>query len=185
MISGIDSWLVDPILIYDSLGEGGYRMHIREMEDKDNAVMAKIIKDSLESLGLDIPGTAYFDPELSRLSQFYQGETNASYFVAVNEADNVIGGVGIAPFDEANGVCELQKLYVIPEEQGKGLAKKLLKKALDFAQTHYRYCYLETSTELVAATGLYLALGFHKLEQPLGNSGHNAMDTWLMKELND
>lgn len=168
-----------------SCTQRGARMHIREIEEKDNAIMAQIIKHSLESLGLDIPGTAYFDPELDRLAQFYQSETNSAYFVIENEANDIVGGVGIAPFNKGKGICELQKLYVIPEEQGKGLAKKLMKKALDFAKDYYAYCYLETSTELVAATSLYLALGFQTLEQALGNSGHNAMDTWLIKELTD
>ncbi|HLQ70548.1 MAG TPA: GNAT family N-acetyltransferase [Bacillota bacterium] len=160
-------------------------MHIREIEEKDNAIMAEIIKQSLESLGLDIPGTAYFDPELNRLAQFYQGETNAAYFVAVNEVNHIVGGVGIAPFDKEKGICELQKLYVIPEEQGKGFAKKLMKAALDFAKSHYTHCYLETTTQLKAATGLYLALGFQPLDQPLGQSGHDAMDTWLIKKMSD
>lgn len=158
-------------------------MHIREIEERDNAIMEQIIKRSLESLGLDIPGTAYFDPELGRLAQFYQGETHAEYFVVEDESEKLAGGVGVAPFDAKQNICELQKLYVIPEAQGKGLAKRLMKKALDFAREHYTYCYLETSTELEAATGLYLALGFQSLEQPLGDSGHNAMDTWLLKKL--
>lgn len=145
--------------------------------------MAQIIRNLLESLGLDIPGTAYFDPELERLAQFYRKETNAEYFVAEDEDNEIIGGVGIAPFDESAGICELQKLYVVPEAQGRGLARKLMNIALDFAATYYTRCYLETSTELKAATELYMKLGFQPLEQPLGNSGHNAMDTWLIKSL--
>ena len=47
-------------------------MRIREMEEKDNQKMEQIIKRSLESFNLDIPGTAYFDPQLSSLAQFYK-----------------------------------------------------------------------------------------------------------------
>lgn len=158
-------------------------MFIRKMEEKDNHIMEQIIKRSLESLGLDIPGTAYFDPELRRLAQFYEKEINAAYFVVENEEGTIVGGVGIAPFEVEKGICELQKLYVIPDAQGNGLAKKLMQAALGFAEEHYTHCYLETSTELKEATGLYMKLGFQALEKPLGNSGHNAMDTWLIKTL--
>src|SRR5699024_10649558 len=108
---------------------------------------------------------------------------NAAYFVVENEQGAIVGGVGIAPFDTGEGICELQKLYVIPGAQGNGLAKQLMKTALEFAGQHYTYCYLETSTELKEATGLYMKLEFQALEKPLGNSGHNAMDTWLIKAL--
>lgn len=158
-------------------------MYIREIEEKDNAKMKDIIKRSLESFGLDIPGTAYFDPELGRLTQFYREAAHAEYFVAVTDSDGILGGVGIAPFDVGKEICELQKLYVVPEAQGKGVAKKLMQVALDFARQHYAHCYLETSVELKVATGLYLALGFQPLDEPLGDSGHNAMDTWLIKAL--
>ena len=159
-------------------------MHIRELEEKDNQTIEGIIKRSLESLGLDIPGTAYFDPELGQLASFYSRTKDARYFVAVNEMDEILGGVGIAPFDVDKGICELQKLYVIPEAQGRGVAKELMRAALDFATDHYKYCYLETSTTLQAATALYVSLGFQSLKHPLGNSGHNAMDIWLIKTLN-
>jgi len=33
----------------------------------------------------------------------------------VNEQDEMVGGVGIAPFEEIEGICELQKLYITPE----------------------------------------------------------------------
>jgi len=87
-------------------------MRIREMEEKDNQKIEQIIKNSLESYHLNIPGTAYFDPQLSRLTQFYMEQSNAKYWVAVNDQDEVVGGVGIAPFGQRNGICELQKLYI-------------------------------------------------------------------------
>ena len=51
-------------------------MRIREMEEKDNQKMEQIIKRSLESFNLDIPGTAYFDPQLSSLAQFYKEQAH-------------------------------------------------------------------------------------------------------------
>lgn len=158
-------------------------MQIREMEEKDNQTMEQIIKRSLESFDLNIPGTAYFDSQLSRLAQFYKQQTNAKYWVAVNDQDEVVGGVGIAQFGQKKGICELQKLYITPEAQGIGLSKELMKVALDFAKEHYAYCYLETFKKLQAANLLYIKLGFQPLEKALDESEHNACDAWYIKEL--
>ena len=49
-------------------------MHrFREITDKDNVTIAKIIRDNLKAVGLDIPGTAYFDKGLDRFSELYKG----------------------------------------------------------------------------------------------------------------
>jgi putative acetyltransferase len=158
-------------------------MQIREIKEKDNRTMEQIIKRSLESFDLNIPGTAYFDPQLGNLAQFYKQQSNAKYWVVVNEQDEVVGGVGIAPFGLKSDICELQKLYIKPEAQGLGLSKKLMKIALEFAKEHYTYCYLETLKKLKTANLLYTKLGFQQLEKPLDGSDHNAMDAWYIKEL--
>ncbi|MDY0404896.1 GNAT family N-acetyltransferase [Virgibacillus sp. 179-BFC.A HS] len=158
-------------------------MRIREMEEKDNKTMEQIIKRSLESYDLNIPGTAYFDPQLGNLTEFYEQQSNAMYWVLVNEQGDAIGGVGIAPFAGLKETCELQKLYIAPEAQGMGLSKELMNVALDFAKKHYTYCYLETLEKLHVANLLYIKLGFQRLERPLDGSEHNAMDAWYIKKL--
>ena len=158
-------------------------MKIREINVLDNAAIAEIIKTSLESFDLDIPGTAYYDPQLNELAQFYMEEVNACYWVAVDDNDKVVGGVSIAAYNEAAGICELQKLYVAKEAQGKGVSKKLMTTALAFAAAHYKQCYLETSTKLEVASQLYVKFGFELLDKPLEGSEHGAMDAWCLKEL--
>lgn len=157
-------------------------MHIREMNRADNAAMEQIIKRSLESVGLDIPGTAYFDPELGNLAQHYEGNEKANYWVMESEGGTVVGGIGIAPFDEDKGICELQKLYIAPTSQGFGLSKQLMDTALHFAKRNYSACYLETSTKLVAANQLYVNYGFRLLDRPIDGSDHHTMDAWFLKE---
>lgn len=46
-------------------------MIIREIKVEDNKKIKEIIQGSLKLLGLDIPGTAYFDPQLNNLYQYY------------------------------------------------------------------------------------------------------------------
>lgn len=82
-------------------------MIIREMKQEDNAKVKEIIQDSLESLGLAIPGSAYYDPQLNDLHQYYANLNHANYWVAEIDGE-IVGGVGIAPFNEHDNICELQ-----------------------------------------------------------------------------
>lgn len=158
-------------------------MMIREIKKEDNEKIKTIIQNSLESLNLVIEGTAYFDPQLSNLYHYYINLTNAKYWV-VEINGTVVGGVGIAPFNEKEDICELQKLYLAPEAQGLGISKKLMETALFFASKYYKKCYLETTHDLKAACTLYEKFGFKLLNSPITGSEHTAMDTWYLKVLN-
>ncbi|EEK70061.1 GNAT family N-acetyltransferase [Bacillus mycoides] len=158
-------------------------MIIREIKKEDNVKIKKIIQNSLKSLGLAIPGTAYFDPQLNDLHQYYTDLKHGKYWIAEMEGD-VVGGIGIAPFNEHEKVCELQKLYLSPQTQGLGFGKKLMEKALSYAAKHYTKCYLETQHELKTACILYEKFGFTLLHEPLSGSDHSAMNAWYIKDLN-
>jgi putative acetyltransferase len=158
-------------------------MIIREIKKGDNAKVKEIIQDSLKSLGLAIPGSAYFDPQLNDLHQYYNNLKHANYWVVELDGE-VVGGIGIAPFSEQDKVCELQKLYLSPKTQGLGLSKKLMETALSFASKHYEKCYLETMHKLKTACILYEKFGFTLLQEPLPGSEHSAMDAWYLKDLN-
>lgn len=160
-------------------------MITRPIEQRDNAAVREIIRESLESHGLAIPGSAYFDPQLSELAQFYDSLPHAGYWVVEVEG-RVVGGVGIAPFDTTpfgTAICELQKLYLRPEVQGRGLSRLLMDEALSFAARHYGQCYLETTHSLRTACILYEKYGFRLLPEPLPGSEHSAMDAWYLKDL--
>ncbi|MCG1022749.1 GNAT family N-acetyltransferase [Sutcliffiella horikoshii] len=157
-------------------------MIIREMKKEDNAIVKEIIQNSLESLGLAKPGTAYFDPQLNDLHDYYSNLDHAKYWV-VEVREEVVGGIGIAPFNKDEKICELQKLYVRTNVQGLGIGKKLMETALSFASQHYDKCYLETTKELKTACVLYDKFGFTLLQEPLPGSEHSAMDAWYLKQL--
>lgn len=156
-------------------------MMIRAITPEDNQAIYDIIRDSLHRLGLDRPGTAYFDPQLSDLFNYYNSHENAAYCLVEVDGE-VLGGVGIAPFDQSGRVCELQKLYLKPEAQSLGYAKKLMAAALCFATEHYERCYIETMQELEAACRLYESFGFTRLDKALTGSEHTAMNAWYIKD---
>jgi putative acetyltransferase len=86
-------------------------------------------------------GTAYFDPQLDRLAEYYGAQEEPALLVA-EEDSRVVGGVGIAPVAGAEGVCELQKLYVDAAYRGRGYSKALIDTALPFAAQYFDRCYL-------------------------------------------
>lgn len=146
----------------------------------DKEQVKDLVQKSLKSLGLDKPGTAYYDPELDDLYSFYQKQKNGQYWV-IEKEDKIVGGVGIAPF--IGEVCELQKLYIDQDYQGSGLSRKLMDQALSYASEYYEACYLETHSDLKAACFLYDKYEFELLEQPLEGSTHSAMDRWYLKKV--
>ena len=164
------------------LAKGVIYLNIRKIQPADNQTIKKVIQTSLEKHGLNIPGTAYFDPQLGDLYGYYNGIPNAAYWV-VELNGVVVGGIGIAPYDTANSICELQKFYLDDAAQGKGYGKQLMEAALSFAKTHYKQCYLETMHDLKTACILYKKYGFQLLDAPLPGSEHSTMDAWYLKDL--
>ena len=141
---------------------------IRPITPADDAAIARIIRENLKAHHLDIPGTAYFDPELDCLSGFYRAKPDSrAYFIAADGDGSVIGGAGIAEFEGLPNCAELQKLYLCDGEKGKGYGKLLMQVASDFARSAgYKCLYLETHTNLEAAIGLYEKMGFRRIEKP-------------------
>lgn len=158
-------------------------MVIRAIEPHDDAAMAAIVRRSLEAHGLDVPGTAYFDPELDRLSAHYGAAADRAYFVAEEDGE-VVGGAGCSPVPGADGVAELQKLYVAAAWRRQGIARGLTAAVEEFARTAgFSTLYLETHHDLVAAVALYRALGYRESSEPLPSSPHTTMDAFFEKSL--
>lgn len=158
-------------------------IEIRPIRKEDDAAIAAIIRTNLETYGLDIPGTAYHDPELNHLSHHYLSEPEQrTYLIAVDDGQ-VIGGAGIARFDGFEQCAELQKLYVADEAKGKGTGRRLLTEIQNSARRKgYRRLYLETHRVLKPAIRLYERDGFVEIEKP-DCVLHSAMDRFFMKNL--
>lgn len=156
--------------------------HIRPIQPTDDPLIAAIIRANLEAYRLDIPGTAYFDPELDHLSRYYGADpARRAYFILEDGA--VLGGVGVAEFSGPDACAELQKLYLADGLKGRGLGRRLLETAEDAARTlGYRRLYLETHSALVPALRLYEAAGFTRIAQP-ETVLHTTMDRFYLKEL--
>ena len=134
---------------------------------------------------LDAPkvGTAYADPILDTLFEVYQ-DKRTKYFIVEKEGE-IVGGCGIAPLEnEGEHICELQKMYFAPQIRGTGYAELIIKRCLEFAkETGFEICYLETLSFMTAAQKLYKRIGFENIDAPMGNTGHNSCEVWMIKNL--
>ena len=155
---------------------------IREIRPGDDAAVEGVIRACLREFGADHEGTAWADPDLCRFSQIYRGE-DRRYWVAEDEAGQIVGGTGIGPLPGVDGVCELQKMYCLPSARGAGLGRRLMEQALSFARERYRRCYLETLENMTGAHALYERSGFHRIDRPLTDTGHFCCDVIYIKDL--
>ena len=156
---------------------------IRPIEARDDAAVAAIIHRVMPEFGADGPGFALHDPEVDRMAASY-ARPRAAYFV-VEEDGRVLGGAGIAPLDQGDpDVCELRKMYFLPELRGRGFGGALIERCLLAARAFdYRRCYIETLTGMDAAQALYLRHGFRRIESSLGSTGHFGCDRFYLREL--
>ena len=164
-------------------------MVIREIQKRDNAQMADIIVSVLDSYDAPKEGTAAADKSvLENIYETYQafGDRSA-YFVCVNKDDVVVGGCGIGHLPGENeSVCELQKMYFVPEARGKGNGRRMIEHCFAFArQCGYKSIYLETLENMKEAQSLYLKTGFKHIKEPMGNTGHTGCPVRMLKQLVD
>ncbi|MEY2646809.1 MAG: hypothetical protein RL158_785 [Bacteroidota bacterium] len=158
-------------------------IQIRPIEQKDNIDIAKVIRGALEEFGANKPGTVYFDPTTDALFELFN--TPGSYYYIATIDNKVVGGAGIFPTENLpKGTCELVKLYLHKNARGTGLGKQLLNTAMQWAKENgYTQVYLESMPELSKAVTIYENVGFQRINQPLGNSGHCGCDIWMVKTL--
>ena len=155
---------------------------IRTIQPQDNSFIAKIIRNSLEEFGANKPGTVYFDDSTDHLYELFNAEPESHYFIALVDG-KIVGGGGLFPTEALpTGTCELVKMYLQKEYRGIGLGKQMMHKCLEWAKENgYNQVYLETMPELKKAVAVYEKLGFQYLTKPMGNSGHNGCDIWMLK----
>nr|WP_273478292.1 GNAT family N-acetyltransferase [Ignavigranum ruoffiae] len=162
-----------------------FDVNIRPIEGKDNAILAQLIRQSLEHYHLDLPGTSYTDPQLDHLFEHYQQQERSAYFVLA-EGQQILGCGGYGQIQEGFPVAELQKLYLKQEALHQGLGRRLFDHICQAARlAGYQQLYLESSSKLTDALSFYQKIGFTTLTQPLAQmvGSHYTMDQWMILRL--
>ncbi|WP_117233093.1 GNAT family N-acetyltransferase [Vibrio maerlii] len=123
------------------------------------------------------------DDEVRAMSQHYTFDRKSLYLLAFVNG-KLMGGCGVAPFNDRDDVCELKKLFLLKESRGLGLGRKLSEQCLEFALNQgFEQCYLDTLSNMTDAVSLYERMGFKHLTQPFEGTFHNGCDVWMMKSL--
>ncbi len=159
-------------------------LEYRQIKKDDDIKLASIIRENLKAFKLDIPGTAYFDDNLNHLSDYYLADAlNRAYYVVVDDAGEVLGGVGLARLDFMKDTGELQKLYLKDSVKRNGISYDLMELIESEAKKRgYKRIYLETHTNLTAAIHLYEKTGYKQIDKPV-EVVHSAMNRFYLKDL--
>lgn len=109
-------------------------------------------------LGVDL-SYQNFDQEMASLPGSYVAPQGRLFFAEVD--GRPAGCVGVRPLPDSDGVCEMKRLYVAPEERGHGVGSALALAAIKAAkETGYRKLIIDTLPSMRMAVKLYRELGF-------------------------
>ena len=181
---------------------------LRPITPTDNAAIANVIRTVMPEFSCVGEGFSINDPEVDDMAGAYAGE-GADFFVVEHEVGAapefrisssgrmragagegssgavVVGGAGFAPLTGGDGtVCELRKMYILREGRGCGGGRLLMDACLEGARAAgYTKMYLETVAIMTGAAEVYRKYGFERLEEPLGDTGHDGCDVYMAREL--
>ncbi|MCL9783420.1 GNAT family N-acetyltransferase [Vibrio sp. S4M6] len=143
----------------------------------------QIIQKVGEEFGAVGEGFGPGDPEVLEMSQHYTDDKDSLYILVLRDGV-VVGGCGIAPFNSKQKICELKKLFLLPDARGLGAGKALTLRCLEYATSKgYKQCYLDTLSNMEGAIAMYESLGFTHLEKPIEGTIHNKCDVWMIKDI--
>lgn len=156
---------------------------IRPIRRGDNAQVTQLIRKVMNEFGFDGPEYFAYPEEFSSPYEAFQ-KPRALYLVAVRN-EKIVGSAGIAELAEApKHICELRKLFVLPEARQVGLGKRLLETCLEKArELGFQRCYVETTSRMALGKGLYEKCGFKRSRQRFGPALWKACDEWYITDL--
>jgi molybdopterin-guanine dinucleotide biosynthesis protein A len=127
---------------------------------------ASLVADTLREFGFEP------DPSLDADLEDPAGTYAALWIVP--HADEVIGSVALR--DLGKGRYQLKRMYLRPAYRGRGVGKRLLATALEWARTRgARVVTLDTTETMVAARRLYESVGFVQLPGEAPRQGHRRL----------
>jgi putative acetyltransferase len=160
------------------------KISIRRIQQEDNRILAATIRSCFHDFEvINKNGTVYTDPTTDDLFALFQTPKSVLWVAEVD--GNIVGCCGIFPTENLPEDCtELVKFYIGKEGRGKGIGRLLLEKTVDSAkEMGYAQIYLESIPEFSTAVSIYERQGFEYLNAPLGNTGHDGCNLWMLKTI--
>ncbi|CAH1001517.1 hypothetical protein LEM8419_02420 [Neolewinella maritima] len=157
-------------------------LSLRPITPADNPAVARVVRTVMPEFNCVGEGFSINDPELDDMYAAYR-QPRAAFYVLTTAADAIVGVGGYAPLDGGDGtVCELRKMYLLPEARGLGGGKLLMETCLAAAQRDgFAAMYLETVTAMTTAAQVYAKYGFEPIDGPMGATGHSGCDRFMLK----
>jgi len=136
----------------------------------------ELFKRYADSLGFDLEFQG-FSRELAILPGVYAPPAGCILLAEIS--DTFAGCVALRPLESK--ICEMKRLFVIPEYQGCGTGRILALAVIDQAREKgYKKMRLDTIDSMKAAKALYFSLGFRFIEaycfNPLENASYLELD---------
>lgn len=124
----------------------------------DLRATARLFEAYARSLPVDL-GYQDFASELASLPGKY-APPRGTLLLARGADGRALGCVGLRPL-EAEGCCEMKRLYIDPQARGTGLGRALAEAVVERARAlGYRQLRLDTLATMTSAIGLYRQMGF-------------------------
>jgi ribosomal protein S18 acetylase RimI-like enzyme len=135
-------------------------LDIRPARPGDLPDVRAMLAEYVAWIGLDL-AFQEIDAELDGLPGEYVPPRGALFVAAGRDA--LAGMIAFRPIDGA--ICEMKRLFVRPAARGRGLARRLIARAMDEARrAGYAEMRLDTLPMMGDAQALYEALGFADIE---------------------
>ena len=136
------------------------QLTILKAEQTQAPEISALIGEVLGSYDLYHLRPSYVDEDVNDLLSNYFNN-NGYFWSAHDEVGTIVATVAVYRIDDQT--CELKKMYLRLQDQGKGIGKQLLNIAIDKArELGYAKMVLKTNSKLKTAIGLYQKYGFER-----------------------
>ncbi len=127
--------------------------------EEDYKAAAKLFMEYAQSLSIDL-SFQHFEEELQELKEMYGPQVGG--IILCKEENNYVACVAVRKINDE--IAEMKRMYVQPTQQGKGIGKVLLQKAIALAKDHqYKFMRLDTLNTMIPAISLYKQNGFYEI----------------------
>ena len=106
--------------------------------------------------GLDVDAKTYLDNTFSEIESYFPPRGR---LLCARDGQRLVGVGFLKPIK--NEICEIKRMYVRPDQRGKGLGKAILTRLIDEAKNiGYGKVLLDSACYMKAAHALYRSMGF-------------------------
>lgn len=125
---------------------------------------------------IDVQVDTYLNNTFSEIDIYFPPRGR---LLLAREGPRLVGIGFLKPIDAE--ICEIKRMYVLPDQRGKGLGKKLLSQLIDEArEIGYKKILLDSAIYMKAAHSLYKSMGFSDIDYYSEGENDEALQEFLV-----